>query len=309
MRIVLRSNPLIEFPDLTVHCDGNKGDINFMSHAHSDHVFARAKNVLSSEQTLALASERFKRFAIEHYQKEDARFSLLDNGHVLGSKALLVKHDKRVLYTSDFTLKSRNFLKGFRPPKAEVLIIESTFGKPHYEFPDFNAVMREARDRIDDELKKGKHVSLIGYALGKAQHLMQLAGTFGAVSVEKGIGAINDVYRKQGVMLPEHVDLGSRESEVSVIPNPRFAQKKSVTLGFSGWAADGYYAMSRGVNDAFMVSDHADFYELVKTVKKVSPEKVFVWHGFSEEFAAFLRVEGFDAVALQKNQHMLANFH
>jgi Cft2 family RNA processing exonuclease len=96
---------------------------------------------------------------------------------------------------------------------------------------------------------------------------------------------------------------------VSVVPSPRFAPKKSVTFGFSGWAVDGYYAMGRGVDDAFVVSDHADFYELVQTVKKVSPEKVYVWHGFGDEFAAFLRLEGFDAIALKKNQHTLANFH
>ena len=58
----------------------------------------------------------------------------------------------------------------------------------------------------------------------------------------------------------------------------------------------------------FVMSDHSDFNELVRTVRKVSPERVFVHHGFAEEFAQFLKLEGFDVSVIVDKQHALNNF-
>jgi putative mRNA 3-end processing factor len=82
-----------------------------------------------------------------------------------------------------------------------------------------------------------------------------------------------------------------------------------VKAGFSGWAATGSYQYRGGYDVTFPMSDHADFDELVETVKQVDPEKVYTTHGFDEAFASYLSRElGYNARALKKNQSSLTDF-
>jgi Cft2 family RNA processing exonuclease len=81
------------------------------------------------------------------------------------------------------------------------------------------------------------------------------------------------------------------------------------TAFFSGWAIDEEsYVHRMKVGRVFPLSDHADFNELVKTVEKCSPEKVFVSHGYDHEFAAHLKSRGFDAKPLSFRKSPLINF-
>jgi putative mRNA 3-end processing factor len=46
------------------------------------------------------------------------------------------------------------------------------------------------------------------------------------------------------------------------------------------------------------LSDHCDFRELVDVVKRCNPDKIYTFHGFSEDFALSLRKMGFDAESI-----------
>jgi putative mRNA 3-end processing factor len=53
--------------------------------------------------------------------------------------------------------------------------------------------------------------------------------------------------------------------------------------------------MDRG----YVLSDHADWNALIKTVHEVSPEEVWVTHGFADIFSRHLRDLGWNAAPLQ----------
>lgn len=63
----------------------------------------------------------------------------------------------------------------------------------------------------------------------------------------------------------------------------------------SGWAATNRFA---GVDQAFVLSDHADFPGLLSFVEACAPKKVFVTHGFEKEFSKELQKRGFRAAPL-----------
>ena len=39
----------------------------------------------------------------------------------------------------------------------------------------------------------------------------------------------------------------------------------------------------------FPISDHSDFYGLIKFIEEVNPKKVFVVHGYTKEFASEIK--------------------
>ena len=79
---------LCEVKEKRVYLDPKKTDlnaINFVSHAHSDH--SPSKNggtILSSIETSAISDLRG--FTMENHVESLDGFSLIDSGHVLGSK-------------------------------------------------------------------------------------------------------------------------------------------------------------------------------------------------------------------------------
>jgi len=66
----------------------------------------------------------------------------------------------------------------------------------------------------------------------------------------------------------------------------------------SGWGLDPSAKWRYGVDVLFPLSDHADHPELLETVERVNPQRVWLVHGFTREFASELRLRGRDARAL-----------
>lgn len=304
---MLNRGVIVSVNGITLNFDGNMGDYNFISHAHSDHIFSKGRNIIASDETISLASQKFKKPSFERAETVPFEVSQIDNGHILGSRAFLINSDSKILYTGDFSIRDRYFMKGFKPSKADILIIESTFGKPEYVFPSFNETMKEAKDFVEDTIKNGSKVSLLGYSLGKAQILSKFAEKIGSVGASDEIRQFNNIYRNFGIDLKPFES--NENCDIFLAQSLSKALKNSVKIGFSGWAVESQYNFSNRIDKSFVISDHADFYDLVKTVKSVSPDKVFIQHGFSAEFSSFLRAEGFEAVPLSRKQNNLFNYH
>ena len=56
-------------------------------------------------------------------------------------------------------------------PSADILIIESTFGRPEYIFPGVAEIIHKTNRIISEMYNLGVPVLLMGYPLGKAQLL------------------------------------------------------------------------------------------------------------------------------------------
>lgn len=248
-------------------------DPTYISHAHSDHAGSRKKEVLATEITAALLGrERVS---------PPAGVKLLNAGHIPGSSMVLLEDGADVLYTGDFKTEDDVLLKGAEPVEADILVVESTFGLPSFRFPR----REEIYHRIERWIREGGKKALIGYKVGKAQELVALLNQLG---IEPMVSPdIEEVNRK---MVELGVKLAWGGDRDVVVASPRYMEALRLS-GFdvrvaSGWARE------------FPLSGHADFPHLLEFVEAVNPKRVYTVHGFSREFAAFLRKKGYDAVPL-----------
>jgi len=312
-------------PDLgEIRLDGGVADAsrNILSHAHGDHLFdthGEAPIVCSDLTARLVAARRDAEF--ESTPSGDG-ITLLPAGHVAGSRAALIESDAgTVLYTGDVSTRSRYYLDGFEPVPADVLVIETTYGRPAYRFPPVEAVEAAAVEWLaahDD-----RPALLFGYTLGKAQKILKVLerADLDRVFTTDAILRMNEVIAEElGVSfaarrLDTDVDLGGGDAVVLPSGVGRFewverlrADSAAVTAGFSGWAADESYVYRRNVDAGFQLSDHGDFGELLAVVESVDPEIVYTTHGFTREFATELTRRGYAARALEANQATLGDF-
>lgn len=288
-------------------------DYTFVSHAHIDHLHKRGRKkiktqVLASKETALIAQARG--YEIVDPAQEHDGFQLVDTGHILGSRGLLVGDD--VYYTGDISMRERAFMKAAKVPHAKTLIIESTFGRPEYVFPPLSEVTHRTNKIISEMYDLGIPVILMGYTLGKAQLLTRLFGHWDPI-VHDSVAKINSVYSELGVKLAggtthrqaeeqERLSKGKPWVMVAPLMSERSAFVKemkdrygAVTIGFSGWAVGSRYRYMMGLDYVMPLSDHCDYKELVAAVKQCRPDKVYTFHGFAREFAESLCETGFDA--------------
>ncbi len=125
------------------------------------------------------------------------------------------------------------------------------------------------------------------------------------VFAHDAIHNINCVHEKHGICLNCKKVSDYKNESPCIIISPLLSARNQFRFGlkslgfksiaFSGWSLLSDFGKRLGVDHAFPLSDHADFNELLLTVKKCNPKRVFTHHGFAGEFAEFLRLEGFDA--------------
>ncbi len=281
----------------------------FVSHAHSDHVppSLGASKLIASRETAELLKAKGLKF--DSFVEEMEGIELVDTGHILGSRALLV--EGRVLYTGDIAGRPRAFLGRAKPRSCETLIIESTYGKRGYAFPPVAETVKEGMEAITREFEKGRGIALMGYSLGKAQLLTYLFQSWRPLIVHRSIMKFNKIYGRLGVELPEPDRIIGSVDELPkngpfllIAPNNplvgRALRKRGVrTIPFTGWALFG---------SGLPLSDHADFRELVRFVRRARPERVYTVFGFYREFARELREEGFDARPISSLHTYITDF-
>lgn len=289
-------------------------DFTFVSHAHVDHLHRRGRKkiktqVLASRETTLIAHARG--YEIVDAVEEQNGFQLVDTGHILGSRGLLVG-DNDVYYTGDISMRERAFMKPAKVPHARTLIIESTFGRPEYIFPPLSEITHRTNKIISEMFDLGIPVILMGYTLGKAQLLTKLFGHWDPI-IYDSVAKINSVYSELGVKLAGSVTHNKAEEQGLLSKNrpwvmvaPLMSERNAfvremkdkygaVTIGFSGWAIGSRYRYMMGLDYVMPLSDHCDYNELVEAVKQCRPDKVYTFHGFAKEFAESLQEMGFDA--------------
>lgn len=294
----------------------------FISHAHTDHLlnksnfkkFKLKNRIISSKETSFISNLRGYFFSDQIGFHDD--YTLLNSGHILGSKGLLIKDE--IFYTGDLSIRNRAFLKKPDIPKVETLIIESTFGKPQYVFPPLEKVTHYVNTLISEMYGRGIPVILLGYSLGKAQILTSLFGSWKPLITHDDVFKFNQSYQELGIKLEDSVNLSDaikldllRKKPWTLIypltsgKNPVISNLKekygAVTIGFSGWAVDKNYKNRMNLDYTIPFSDHCDFNELIEVVKKSKAKKVYTFHGFGIEFANYLNSLGITAEPVLKN--------
>ncbi len=314
------------FPQLNLWLDAHEPQpsLVFVSHAHSDHVAAH-REVILSEPTARLMQARLPGERREHVLrfKESQNFSagsdpfsitLLPAGHIFGSAMALVEaHGDKVLYTGDFKLRRGLSAEACEPAPADVLVMETTFGRPQYRFPPaqdvLRAVVRFCREALDND----ETPVLFGYSLGKSQELLCGLGDGGLpIMLHGAVWRLSEIYKSFGQCFPayERYEAGAVRGKVLLCPpnviNSAMLRKmgRVRTAILTGWAVDPNCRYRYQCDAAFVLSDHADFAELIEMVKRVQPRLVYTLHGFAADFARTLRDLGFDARPLSEDEQL-----
>jgi len=308
---------LCEVNDKKVFLDPKNTDssgINFVSHAHMDHLPSKnGGTILASIETNEIANLRG--FKMQNYVEKIDDCSLIDSGHILGSKGLLFDD---IFYTGDICTRDRGFLSGAKIPKCKTLITECTFGLPEFVFPKLDETKKQVNELISELYSKGVPVILMGYQLGKAQTITQLFGHWGPLYLHDSVKQMNDLHQLLGVQLIEGMshseaqNKGLLDKKPWIMIAPMMSEKNhflkemkskygAVTVGFSGWAQSSRFPYGRRTDYSIAMSDHCDFDELVNMVVQSGAEQVCTIHGFVEEFASHLRKIGISAQPLREN--------
>ncbi len=289
----------------------------FVSHAHTDHA-RRHEHAILTQATLDLLTpprrpRRTTVLALEQpFPLPTATVCLHDAGHMLGSAQLLFEHDGwRLLYSGD--LKVRRLNGAQTPiPRADVLVLESTYGRPHFRFPPPALVFEAIVGWTRRAQSQGVIPVLLANALGKAQELMLALGPLGfRFALEERCVPIAEAYGRAGAKLPDWIPLDPAaplEDRVVIAPP---AGKDAIrrlpwhrTALVSGWAQDPFFWPRFGADVAFPFSDHCDFTELWEVVERTGAKQVYTVHGFTEDLAAHLRARGLRAHPLAVSEQL-----
>ena len=306
----------IYLPELDLWLDsGRRKESGFISHAHSDHTARHHRPVITRNTHLLLAEYLKKSNPIvlqyhEPLEHEKYSLTMYPAGHCLGSAQALVESKttgERLLYTGDFKSRPSPVNEPLEPIACDVLVMEATYGRPQYIFPDEAQVMSTTFDTLRQWLSSGERPVVQGWRLGKSQELLHHLLSEGFdVAMEESCYRIAEVYQEAGVKFPgnfRRLDGQWPEGQVVICPPgrksgsalDRFRRKRVIEL--TGWAVGDGPPWGRRGDASLPYSDHADFDELVDYVEQVQPKQVYTVNGFPE-LAAHLRKLGYPAVHL-----------
>jgi putative mRNA 3-end processing factor len=233
---------------------------------------------------------------------------------MLGAAQIRMEHDGRVVVVSgDYKREADPTCAPFETVPCDVFVTEATFGWPVYRWPPIDAVIADLLSWWDDCARRGVPALLFCYALGKAQRLLaELALRCDRVAHVHG-ALLQPVqhYRDAGIALLPTVPLAENArgaamaGELIMAPPSaanapwmrRFANAS--TAFASGWMQVRGNRRRRGFDRGFVVSDHADWPGLLRSVADSGASRIYVTHGDGDVLTRHLRELGHDALALE----------
>ena len=291
-----------------------------ITHGHADHARAGHGTVIATPETLAIMAERYGQDFAGSTQplaygqsvvRDGVEVSLVPAGHVLGSAQAVVRWKGLTMVVSgDYKRRRDPTCPAFEPVPCDVFISEATFGLPVFRHPDDG---HEIARLLRSVAQFPERSHIVGaYALGKAQRVIRLlreAGWDRPIYVHGALERLNRLYEAHGI------DLGPLEPATSatkqdfagaivIAPPSALADRWSrrfpdpVAAFASGWMQVRARARQRGVELPLVISDHADWDELIATVDEIRPGELWITHGREEALARWAELHGIKARAL-----------
>ena len=295
-----------------------------VTHGHADHARPGHGEVIATPETLAIMAARYgenfcqKRTPLrygESLDMGDVTIRMEPAGHVLGSAQIVIDHDgKRVVVSGDYKRKQDPTCAPFKPIPCDVFVTEATFAQPVFSHPD-----------PDGEIKKLIHslavfpdrCHVIGaYSLGKAQRLIALLRQHGhhrPIYLHGAQQKLCQLYQELGVDLGDLRPATAGEKgkpradlagEIVIAPPSAIADKWArrlpdpLVVMASGWMQIRQRAKQSGVEMPIILSDHADWHDLLATIDEINPGEVWVTHGREDALIRALGLKGIKARAL-----------
>jgi len=274
-----------------------------VTHGHADHARGGHGQTIATPATLAIMKLRYATSAgaVPAEYGECVRLgggvsaTFLPAGHVLGSAQVLLEHaGERVIVTGDYKRAPDPTCAPFEVTPCDIFITEATFGLPVFTHPPIGeemAKLRKARSAHPEGC------ILVGaYALGKAQRViaeLRAAGHHDTIFLHGAMEAMCRLYEEHGVPLGDlrlvsDATKDDMRGRIVIAPpsalNDRWSRRlpAPVTAMASGWMRVRARARQRGVELPLVISDHADWNELTRTIAEVNPQETWITHGREE---------------------------
>ncbi|MBW8852448.1 MAG: ligase-associated DNA damage response exonuclease [Xanthomonadales bacterium] len=284
-----------------------------VTHGHGDHARPGSGEYHTSVEGLPILQWRLgeQRFVAHEagvpFRLGRTRVSLHPAGHVLGSSQVRIETDDGVWVVSgDYKRQPDPTCAPFEVVPCDTFVTEATFGLPIYRWPDTAEVARDIVAWRDECAAEGVAAVLFCYALGKAQRVLAELAAFtdAPVRVHGAIAAGVGVYRAAGVRMLETrtIDGAERGADFagqlvlappSAAGSPWMRRFRRAQTGFaSGWMLLRGNRRRRNVDRGFVVSDHADWPALLRTVAQTGASRVIATHGNTDALVRTLNAGG-----------------
>jgi putative mRNA 3-end processing factor len=291
-----------------------------ITHGHADHARPGNASVLATPETLAIMRERYGAAAGATLQPSpygetlrigDVTVRLVPAGHVLGSAQVVIEHrGQRVVVSGDYKRRADSTCAPFEVVPCDLFVSEATFGLPVFRHPPAD---REVARLLDSVRLFPDRAQLVGvYALGKCQRVIRLlreAGWDAPIFLHGALAGLCGLYERLGVPLGPLVPAtglprDAFKGQIVLAPPSATADRWARRLpdpvvgAASGWMRVRQRARQRGVELPMIVSDHADWDELIDTVRDVGCGTLWVTHGREEALCHVAAGMGIEARAL-----------
>ncbi|MDQ3072123.1 MAG: ligase-associated DNA damage response exonuclease [Bacteroidota bacterium] len=319
---------LIEFTNKCLYCPAGGFYIDpwravdraLITHAHGDHARWGCKHYLSHHDSLPILKVRLgtqnPMQGIDYGEEiniNGVKVSFHPAGHIIGSAQIRLEYKGEVWVVSgDYKLEEDGVCTPFESVKCNVFVTESTFGLPIYRWQPQVEIMGQINSWWQQNAERGFASIIFAYSLGKAQRLLSnLDQSLGPIYLHGAIFNIQNAYHEYGIPLPQfpRVEPSMKKDvfrNAMIIAPPsaagsgwmkRFAP---CSMGVaSGWMALRGMKRRRAADKGFVLSDHADWDGLNSAIKATGAEKVYVTHGYTTPFSAWLREQGLQSEVVE----------
>lgn len=295
-------------------------DRAIITHGHSDHARPGHGAVLATPETIevmkmrlgAEGAGRFEAAAVGRTTTIDGvTIRLVPAGHILGSAQVVLEwNGQRAVVSGDYKRSSDPTCAPFETIACDVFVTEATFALPVFRH---EPATREVARLLASLRRNPDRAHLVGaYGLGKCQRVIRLvrdAGYDAPIYLHGAHLAMTDLYQRLGI------DLGDIRPVPDVKPadlagalvlcppsavDDRWSRRfpDPVTAFASGWMRIKGRVRQSGVELPLVISDHADWPELIETVFETGAEDVWVTHGREDALVYELTRRGLKARAL-----------
>jgi len=292
--------------------------LRVVTHAHSDHMLGLRQSLKQCEAVVMTPATKDLIDAMsgpsflmkgnvktldygEAFTYEDERLTLHYADHILGAAQVLVEdaEETRILYTSDFRIPKTQVVK------ADVLVLESTYGNPYRVRPFGKMAEGILVSLVEQGLKRGP-VYVFGYH-GKLQEVMQIlyeAKVEVPFVVPERVFDVSKVCERYGMRLGNYLLMSSEEKAQSILSqrepfvafyhtcSRRNVGKEALRIYASGWQ---FVSPCRKIGKGeyrIALSGHSDFDGLLQYVEKCGPKMVITDnHRFGDAFALAKEIE------------------
>ncbi len=291
-----------------------------ITHGHADHARAGHESVLATHETIGIIKRRYGENAAQIYQgvaygeavqMGDVTATFYPAGHILGSAQILLESKtQRIVVSGDYKRADDGTTPPFEPIKCDIFVTEATFDLPVFQHPLAQNEILKLLTSIHNFPDRSHLVA--AYSLGKAQRvisLLRLAGYDAPIYLHGSMINMCAFYQENGVNLGElrkATGLGKDELKGKIVIAPPSATKEPwarrmsdpVLAMASGWMTIKQRARQSGIELPLVISDHADWNELIVTIKETEAGEIWVTHGREDALVHWCQSQGLKAAPL-----------